>query len=90
MEIRKTKTFRKLYSRRIVAGSLLEKRFQQRVTQFLADRTDPILHDHSLVGQESGLRAFSITGDMRVVYYELVLGVFVFVDIGSHNQVYGK
>lgn len=80
----------KFYVKRISAGSSLEKKFQQRIVQFIADRADPVLHDHSLVGQKSGLRAFSIAGDVRVIYYQLSEEIFVFVDIGSHNQVYGK
>ena len=45
------------------------------------------LYDHSLTGKLSGKRAFSIAGDIRVVYIELE-EVIVFLDIGSHNQVY--
>ena len=88
IEIRETKTFKKHSTKRIIVGSSLEKKLRQRIAQFIADRTDPILYDHALGGQKSGLRAFSIAGDVRVVYYQLPEDVFVFVDIGSHNQVY--
>jgi len=34
-----------------------------------------------------GLRAFSVGGDLRVVYRETE-EYYEFLDIGSHNQVY--
>lgn len=88
MEIRKTKTFEKNCLKRITAGSQTEKRLRERIAQFMADRRNPILHDHALVGQEKELRAFWVTGDIRIVYYQLSDEIFVFADIGTHNQVY--
>jgi addiction module RelE/StbE family toxin len=46
-----------------------------------------LLDDHALKGKMKGKRAFSITDDVRVIYVESD-NVFVFLDIGSHNQVY--
>ena len=45
------------------------------------------LDDHALIGSMKGLRAFSIGGDVRVVYREAD-EYYEFLDIGSHNQVY--
>ncbi len=45
------------------------------------------LNDHPLAGDMQGRRAFSITGDIRAVYIELEDKI-IFIDIGSHNQVY--
>jgi mRNA-degrading endonuclease YafQ of YafQ-DinJ toxin-antitoxin module len=44
------------------------------------------LDDHSLTGTMKGPRAFSIVGDVRLVYRE-TNEYYVFLDIGSHNQV---
>lgn len=44
-------------------------------------------HDHALTGKLTGKRAFSVAGDIRVIYVELEDAI-VFLDIGSHNQVY--
>jgi len=45
------------------------------------------LNDHSLIGQNKGVRSFSITADIRVIYRESDK-YYEFLDIGSHNQVY--
>ena len=45
------------------------------------------LDDHALVGTMKGLRAFSIGGDLRVVYQDTGK-CYELLDIGSHNQVY--
>lgn len=45
------------------------------------------LHDHALTGKLAGKRAFSMAGDIRIIYIELEDSI-VFLDIGTHNQVY--
>lgn len=65
----------------------LQKRFQERLALFIASRNDPILQDHPLKGKKQWLRSFSITGDIRAVYF-LEKGDLRLVDIGTHNQVY--
>lgn len=83
-----TKSFKKSYAKRIRSKKNLEKRFEQRYDLFVEDQMNPILKDHALGVKMLGKRAFSITGDIRVVYY--VYGdTAYFVDIGTHNQVYG-
>ena len=64
-----------------------KKRYEDRLKLFMSNRRSPILKDHALVGMKLKLRAFSITGDIRVVYTIVDDSVF-FLDIGTHNQVY--
>jgi len=45
------------------------------------------LRDHKLIGKKKNFRAFSVTGDIRVVYIIVDSNIWLF-DIGSHNQVY--
>lgn len=49
-------------------------------------RENPI-NDHSLAGSLVGKRAFSITGDIRVIYHEADQ-YYEFLDVGTHSQVY--
>lgn len=84
-----TKDFKKAYQKRIQSNKNLEKRFEARYDLFVDDPTNPILKDHELAGKLQGYRAFSITGDVRVVYH-IFEDIAYFVDIGTHNQVYGK
>lgn len=84
-----TKSFKKAYSKRVSYHKNLVSRFEERYDLFEENPTNPTLKDHALSGKLEGFRAFSITGDIRVVYY-IYDNVAYFVDIGTHNQVYGK
>jgi len=65
----------------------LVAQFELRLSLFMQGlRVEP-LNDHSLTGKFRGKRAFSITGDIRVIYEETE-AAFIFLDIGTHNQVY--
>ncbi len=89
MKIHFTKDFKKAYQKRIQSNANLDKRFEARYDLFESDPTNPILLDHSLSGKLQGHRAFSVTGDIRVIYY-IFEDIAYFIDIGTHNQVYGK
>lgn len=87
MKVHFTKDFKRAYQKRIQSSKNLAKRFEQRYDLFTGDPSSPILKDHFLSGKMQGYRAFSITGDIRVVYY-VFENIAYFVDIGTHNQVY--
>ena len=87
MKIHYHKNFIKSYKRRILHNVLLDKKFQERLKLFINDQTNSTLRDHALKGKKSNCRAFSITGDIRVIYEEAGDGVLL-LNIGTHNQVY--
>lgn len=88
MQILLSKDFIKHYRRRIPVGTSLEEQYQERLAIFIKDKKSSILKDHKLKGKLKGKRAFSIAGDIRVIYVEESKNMIVFTDIGSHNQVY--
>lgn len=81
------KQFKKNLQKRIVPNPKLVKQFEQRLKLFAEGVRDYPLDDHALVGTMKGLRAFSIGGDLRVVYQETE-ECYELLDVGSHNQVY--
>lgn len=85
--IKRDKTFEKHFKQRISVNEKVLTQFKERLTLFMNSELDYPLHDHALVGKLAGMRAFSVTGDIRVIYIELEDSI-VFLDIGSHNQVY--
>ncbi len=87
MKIKYSKTFIKHYQKRIFLSSSLTSRFDERVKLFLADSKNPLLKDHPLKGKKIGLRSFSITGDIRIIY-QIIEETIYFFDIRTHNQVY--
>ena len=87
MTIKYHKAFSKNYKKRIAPNPKLVKQFKSQLTIFLENPSDAKLRDHTLTGKKKNFRAFSITGDIRVIYriVDDDLGLYV---IGSHNQVY--
>lgn len=81
------KKFIKCYKLRISNNPKLSKKYDDRYILFCAGERGNPLSDHALTGKKTGLRAFSISGDIRVIYQETD-DAFIFLDIGTHNQVY--
>jgi addiction module RelE/StbE family toxin len=88
ISIEYNKDFKKNFKSRILPNKHLLIRYKNRLDVFIKNRWDPILKDHKLVGKMTRFRSFSITGDVRVIYKEIQREKYVFLDVGSHNQVY--
>ncbi|MGH7196116.1 MAG: type II toxin-antitoxin system RelE/ParE family toxin [Candidatus Saccharimonadales bacterium] len=81
------KQFVKSYKSRVAPNKRLAARFDERLKLFASGQRGTPLNDHGLKGKKLGLRAFSIAGDARVVYYETKSEI-ILLDVGTHNQVY--
>lgn len=77
-----TKKFKKLPAK-------LKEKTIFTIKEFTKNPLNPLLKNHALVGGLSGKRAFSVTGDARIIFeeYDNYILVIMF-DIGTHNQVY--
>jgi addiction module RelE/StbE family toxin len=84
--VKRDKTFEKHFRQRIIPSRKLTHQFEERLKLFMAGELGYPLHDHALTGRLAGKRAFSIAGDIRIIYVELEDSI-VFLDVGSHNQV---
>ncbi|MHB8710445.1 MAG: type II toxin-antitoxin system RelE/ParE family toxin [Minisyncoccota bacterium] len=62
--------------------------FKERRNLFLYDMGNPLLSIHMLHGEHKGYKSFNVTGDIRVIYKEVKKDVFLFVDIGTHGELY--
>jgi len=87
MEVKYHKNFVKNYKSRYQGNNKIKTQFEKRLMLFIENPDNIILKNHALKGKKISLRAFSITGDIRVVYME-ENNVVYFLDIGTHNQVY--
>lgn len=88
MKIRFHSKFVKNYQRRIRSNKNLVIQVEERIEIFKNNPNDPVLKNHILKGSKSGYKSFSITGDIRIIYEQISSDEIVFLDIGSHNQVY--
>ncbi|PIR62990.1 MAG: type II toxin-antitoxin system mRNA interferase toxin, RelE/StbE family [Candidatus Pacebacteria bacterium CG10_big_fil_rev_8_21_14_0_10_42_12] len=87
MKIVSSKKFEKSYKKRVAPNNNLVSKFRSRLDLFMVNSQDPVLRDHLLRGEKRSYRAFSVTGDIRVIYSKKD-DKCVLLDIGSHNQVY--
>lgn len=85
--IRRNKQFEKHFKKRIAGREKLDSQFTARLASFIAGERGRPLDDHPLTGAMAGKRAFSITGDIRVIYVETEDEI-IFLDVGTHAQVY--
>lgn len=88
MTIKTSAVFDKAYKRRIGHNIKLIQQVKERLILFQTDPKSLLLKNHKLKGTFLGYRAFSITGDIRIVYEQESEDIVTLVDIGSHNQVY--
>lgn len=89
MQVKYHRRFLKNYRQRIASNKKLVLRFQQRLSLRLrlSDPQNAVLQDHHLLGRKSQYRAFSVAGDIRVIY-TVEKDTICLYDIGTHNQVY--
>lgn len=87
MKVEFSHGFIKIYKKRFSNKPTIQKRFNERTRLFAQNPSSVLLKDHALSGKLKGYRAFSVTGDVRVVYH-IHNKTAYFVDIGTHNQVY--
>ena len=83
-----SKTFLKHFKKRITPSKKISNQFNNRILLFSQNPQHPLLKDHMLIGSKEGLRAFSVSGDIRVVYRIEIIGEYTLLDIGTHSQVY--
>jgi mRNA-degrading endonuclease YafQ of YafQ-DinJ toxin-antitoxin module len=87
-EVAFSSSFKRAYKRRIKGNAALEARFWERLKIFQNNRFDQSLRTHKLSGRLKDLWSFSIEYDLRVVFSLLEDDRALFVDIGTHEEVY--
>jgi len=88
MKIYLDPTYIKHYQKRIAFKTNLRTKTTERIKLFQHDSNHPLLKDHLLIGSHFGHRAFWITGNIRIVYERVGNNEVLFLDIGTHPQVY--
>jgi len=67
----------------------IKKRYLECSALFEKNPTDERLHNHALAGRYLGYRSISISSDWRIIFKESDFQTVIFVDIGTHSQLYG-
>lgn len=88
IEVAFSNSFKRAYKRRISGIKEREKRFYKKLDTFRNDPFDQSLRTHKLSGKLQELWSFSIEYDLRVIFSFVEKTQVVFIDIGSHDEVY--
>ena len=65
-------------------------KFSLRRDLFLQDPSYPLLNNHPLTGDRKGEWSFNVTADWRVIYEFVDFDTVVFLEIGTHSNLYKK
>lgn len=88
MIIHRHPQFKKSFKKRIALDHKLTTKTASRIQMFVDNPKHPLVRDHALTGSFQGLRAFWVTGDIRIIYRRNSADEVEFLDIGTHAQVY--
>lgn len=66
----------------------IANKFFERLELFKKDKFNPILNNHKLHGEHEGSSSINITGDFRAVFKHFGENHIVFLDIGTHSELY--
>ncbi|MDI6804620.1 MAG: type II toxin-antitoxin system mRNA interferase toxin, RelE/StbE family [Bacteroidota bacterium] len=80
--------FKRAFRKRIAASEKLKQHFFELLNIFMIDPFDAKLRTHKLSGKLDGLYSFRVDYDVRVVFYFADKDKIVFLDIGTHDEVY--
>ena len=81
-------TFKKTFKKKIKNNRKLEEKFWEKVHIFIENPFENSLRTHKLSGQLSELWSFAVDYDVRIIFYFEEPEKAVFIDIGSHDEVY--
>jgi addiction module RelE/StbE family toxin len=75
------KKFKKLPSK-------IKDQFDERNILFQRNKFDSVLNNHSVEKRFPDCRSINITGDYRAIFKEEKDTVYIFVNIGTHSELY--
>ena len=86
MRIRYHKSFDKKF---LKLSHKLQAKCKERISLFLSDSFHSLLNNHGLQGKYVGCRSINITGDYRAIYKLLADDLVLFINVGTHPELYG-
>ncbi len=88
MEVTFSSSFKRAFKKIVKGNKSLERTFWEKVEIFTRDPFDRRLRTHKLSGSLKDLWSFSVTYDVRVIFFFVDERRAVFIDIGGHDAVY--
>lgn len=66
----------------------IQKQLKSKLHSFFGDPMSPMLNNHALHGDFVGCRSINITGDLRLIYKIIDDTTILFIDVGTHSNLY--
>lgn len=88
IEVTFSNSFKKSFQKKIKNNLPLKKKFWEKVDIFISDPFDVRLKTHKLSGKLKDLWSFSVEYDVRIIFFFPENEKAVFIDIGTHDEVY--
>lgn len=85
MKIELHRNFLKAYSKQ---PKKIKEKLKEKRNLFIKDMFHPLLNNHFLGGEYKGCRIINITSDIRAIFYVKPNSDVVFINIGSHLELY--
>ena len=87
-EITFSKSFKRAFKKRVAGNIEREERFWEKLELFKNNPFEATLKTHKLSGKLKDYWSFSVEYDLRVIFYFVDSESVVFIDIGTHKEVY--
>ena len=87
-EITFSKSFKRAFKKKIAGNIEHEERFWEKLELFKNNPFEATLKTHKLSGKLKDYWSFSVEYDLRVIFYFVDSESVVFIDIGTHKEVY--
>ena len=87
IEIAFSSSFKRAF-KKISKNKPVERKFWEKTKLFITEPFHPYLKTHKLSGKLEDLWSFSVEYDLRVIFYFTDKTHAIFIDIGTHNEVY--
>ena len=81
-------SFKRALKKKIKNNKELENKFWEKVETFINNPFEKNLRTHKLSGKLKDLWSFTVDYDFRVIFYFEEKDKCVFIDIGTHQEVY--
>lgn len=81
-------SFKHAFKRKIAGNLEREEKFRTKIEIFKNNPFEMTLKTHKLSGKLKDYWSFSIEYDLRVIFYFADDSNVVFIDIGTHKEVY--
>ncbi len=88
IEIAFSSSFKRAFKRRIAGNVERENIFRTKIESFKNNPFEAGLKTHKLSGRLKDYWSFSVEYDLRIIFYFLGKEKVLFVDIGTHKEVY--